>query len=125
MKEKGRPLQEGSSVRYVASYHGPEPKIIRYVITHQANGIRQLTLAMQGRDTFGTAEEAQAFLDANNGFFRKEIVKVIGAVAAGTLAVRPVECWSHFDPKTMWFEWSLGWLECFMTTVAGLPGKKG
>jgi len=23
MKEKGRPLQEGSSVRYVASYHGP------------------------------------------------------------------------------------------------------
>jgi len=26
MKEKGRPLQEGSSVRYVSSYHGPDPK---------------------------------------------------------------------------------------------------
>ena len=25
MKEKGRPLQEGSSVRYVSSYHGPKP----------------------------------------------------------------------------------------------------
>ena len=96
--------------------------VTRYVITHQANGVRRLTLPMQGRETYTTAAEAQQFLEAIR---LGGIDRVIGEGAVKSLEVRPVPCYpGHFDPMTMWFEYNLYWLECYFTTAAGLPGAQ-
>lgn len=98
-------------------------EVMRWVVTHSAGGIRQLTLGMQGRWTFETREAAEAFLDG--GLFRREIAKVIGP-SWETLEVRPWPCWpEHFDPKTCWGEFELFWWETWMTSWSDQPSLKG
>jgi hypothetical protein len=78
--------------------------IIRYVVTHidLKTKLRTLAHPCQGRHTYATAEEAQAWIAAAmeaNG--EKRLRELFGF----PLEVRPVECWpNHFDPKTCWFE---------------------
>lgn len=94
----------------------------RYVITHISNGQRRLTFAMQGRETYATAREAQDYLDC---LLRvNDLRKVMAQDEINTLAVKPCACWpGHYDPKSMWFGSTLGWLEANLTTCAGLPGR--
>lgn len=78
------------------------PSVIRYVVTHvNKDGMRTLAHAMQGRCTYATPEEAQAWIDAatkQNGERLKEFYGL-------PLEVRPVECYEgHHDPKTCWFD---------------------
>jgi hypothetical protein len=81
--------------------------VIRYVATYiNRDGMRTMMGAAKGRNTYATAEEAQAWIDAvfSNPYNN-----------AGTLTslwgtdprceVRPCECWpNHFDPKGTYFE---------------------
>lgn len=81
--------------------------VVRYVATYVGqDGLRTLMTAAQGRNTYATPGEAQAWLDA---------VYAIGTNAPTTLAsiwgenpqpeVRPVECWAgHFDPIGVYFD---------------------
>jgi hypothetical protein len=96
-----------------------EAKVTRYVVTHISNGHRRLTFAMQGQDTYATEDEAQAKLRT---MVEGEINKVLTEDEIKTMAVRPCDCWPNgYDPKGMWFESTLGWIESFLTTTAGLP----
>lgn len=100
-------------------------EVTRWVITHSAGGIRQLTLGMQGRWTFETREAAESLLDAEDGLFRREIAKVIGP-SWETLEVRSWPCWpEHFDPKTCWGEFELFWWETWLTSWYDQPCLKG
>jgi len=79
--------------------------VIRYVATYvNSHGARTLMGAAQGRNTYKTAEEAQAWIDA-----------VISNTSACTIRqiwgdnprfeVRPCPCWpGNFDPQNVWFE---------------------
>ena len=78
--------------------------VIRYVATYVHNhGMRTLMTSAQGRYTYATADEAQAWIDAvrkNN-----DQDTLIALWGADTFEVRPCECWpGHFDPKGVWFE---------------------
>ncbi len=77
--------------------------VIRYVATRlNADGDRVLAVAAQGRNTYATEQEAQAWIDAvksNNN------ADSIAFLRAETLEVRPCECWpGHFDPKGIYFD---------------------
>lgn len=81
--------------------------VIRYVVTHvNRDGMRTLTMAAQGRNTFETPEKAQEMVDAliqNNGDWK--LSDVFGDQVLGTFEVRACECWpGHFDPKGIWFD---------------------
>lgn len=78
--------------------------VTRYVATHigRVNGMRTLAQPMQGRFTYATAEQAQAWIDAvmagNNG---DKLEQVFGL----PLEVRACECWAgHHDPVGCWFD---------------------
>ena len=78
---------------------------VRYVATRiNSDGMRQLASAMQGRHTYATPEEAQAWIDAikaNNSPDR--LADIWGAEPS--LEVRPVVCYpGHFDPTTCYFD---------------------
>lgn len=95
-----------ASMRNVKGYEGRDAEI-RYVVTHVgADGMRQLSHAMQGRDTYATPEEAQAWIDAarvNNS--ADTLRQVYGERGAETFAVRPVPCYpGHLDPMTRYFD---------------------
>jgi len=67
----------------------------RFAITHvDINGLRTLTLSKQGRDTWGTREEAEQWLAAARDSLR---CKSLG-VLANSLRVDEVECYAHGDP---------------------------
>ena len=64
----------------------------RYVITHvHADGLRALTFACQGRNTYATQAEAESAL----AIWRNPdgLPRVLSASEMESLAVRPVECW--------------------------------
>ncbi len=79
--------------------------VTRYVGTY-LNSHRERTLmaASQGRNTYATAEEAQAWIDAvtaNNG---AETVRQIWGKDP-RFEVRPCPCYpGHFDPQNVWFD---------------------
>lgn len=75
----------------------------RYVVTQLGkHGLRTLAHAAQGRYTYATPEEAQAWIDAAiaaNGIER--LADLYGL----PIEVRACECWpGHFDPKGVYFE---------------------
>lgn len=79
--------------------------VTRYVATYvNKDGMRTLMCGAQGRYTYATAEEAQAWLDAvtgNESAFR--IAQIWGDNPR--FEVRPCECWTgHFDPVGVWFD---------------------
>lgn len=81
------------------------PSVTRYVATYvNKHGKRTLVSAAQGRFTYATPEEAQAYIDAvttNNG--SQTIKEVWGENPR--FEVRPCPCWpGHFDPQTIWFD---------------------
>jgi hypothetical protein len=78
-----------------------EGTVTRYVVTHRGkDGIRTLAHACQGRCTYSTPQEAQAWIDAaiaDNGEAR--LAEFFGL----PLLVCPVECWpGHHDPVTIY-----------------------
>lgn len=81
-------------------------RVTRYVITHvNREGMRTLTFAAQGRNTYASAGEAQGMLDAFVETSLPNLLQVHGEQARGTFAVRPCECWpGHFDPCGVWFD---------------------
>lgn len=94
--------------------------MVRYVVTHITKGHRQLTFAMQAANAYDTPQEAQRILD----IFRDggQLIKVMTQEEINTMAVRPCECWPNTgEPKGMWFEDTLGWLEAYLTTNAYMP----
>lgn len=78
----------------------------RHVITHRnRDGMRTLTFAAQGRNTYGTPEEAGAALAAFLLNSEDTLIQVHGPQSRGTFEVRPCECWpGHNDPKGVWFD---------------------
>jgi hypothetical protein len=79
--------------------------VTRYVATYvDRNGMRTLMTAARGRNTFATAREAQAWIDAVTA------VNGIGAVNSlwgdnPRFAVRACPCRpGRFDPRTVWFD---------------------
>jgi len=78
--------------------------VTRYVVTHvNKDGMRTLAHAQQGRCTYATPEEAQAWIDAARANTSNNLQSVYPR--PDTLEVRPCECWPvHFDPKGVWFD---------------------
>lgn len=79
---------------------------VRYVVTHiNHNGERTLSHSAQGRLTYETAAEAQAWIHAAILATSDETLRQIyGPQALGTFEVREVPCYpGHFDPVTSWF----------------------
>jgi len=79
--------------------------ITRYVATYvNAKGMRTLMTAAWGSNTYATANEAQAWIDAvteNNSADR--VREAWGDNPR--FEVRPCPCWpGHFDPQTIWFD---------------------
>ena len=75
--------------------------VFRWVITHVNKfGLRVLTFAQQGRETYTTKDEAEKALVLLKPSLR---AKVLGEYA-NTLRVKRVECWpEHYDPKRSCF----------------------
>jgi hypothetical protein len=67
---------------------------IRFTITHvNADGLRALTLANQGRNHYDTREEADAALEKLKTSLRERIL----GDRADTLLVSEIECYGHGD----------------------------
>lgn len=81
--------------------------VTRYVLTYvNREGQRTLMLPAQGRRTFATAAEAQAYLSAilNTETNSAETLRSVWGDNP-RCEVRPVECWPvHHDPKAVWFD---------------------
>jgi hypothetical protein len=77
--------------------------VIRYVVTHlDKEGRRVLAHPRQGRHTYATPGEAQAWIDAA---LKNNSESTLRSVFGFPLEVRPVECFpGHFDPMTMYFD---------------------
>ena len=77
--------------------------VTRYVITHiNKQGMRTLASAAQGRNTFETQEQAEAYLRLLLTHNPEERLKQIYGLP---LEVRPCPCYPvHFDPQTVWFD---------------------
>jgi hypothetical protein len=79
-----------------------EAQPVRYVVTHVAEkgtcaGLRVLTFAAQGRDTYATEEEARAALEAWRG--PQGLPRVLSPRELASLDVTAVPCWpGHHDP---------------------------
>ncbi len=80
-------------------------KVTRYVATYvNRDGMRTLMRAAQGRDTFATAADAQAWIDAVTANNSADTIRQVWG-ANPHFAVRPCDCWpGHFDPKGVWFD---------------------
>lgn len=85
-----------------------QPHVIRYVVTHilqsgVMRGHRGLTFAQQGRNTYATPEQAQAWIEAARKNNSTSILAMYGT--PDTLEVRAARCYpGHFDPMDTWFE---------------------
>lgn len=75
----------------------------RWVITHiNKDGMRTLATAQQGRCTYATKEEAQAWIDA---VMSNNSMDTIKSVFGLPLEPRECDCWAgHFDPVGVWFD---------------------
>jgi len=82
-----------------------QQSVTRYVATYvNKDGMRTLMTAAQGRNTYATAEEAQAWIDAVAKNNRSEIVRDVWGDNP-RCEVRPCPCYpNHFDPQTVWFD---------------------
>jgi len=82
--------------------------ITRYVVTYvNRDGMRQLAHAQQGRHTYATADEADAWIRAALANNSRETLESVygGAAGVASLAVRPCACWpGHFDPVGIYFD---------------------
>lgn len=78
--------------------------VTRYVGTYvNKDGQRTLMTAAQGRNTYATEAEAQAWVDAVIGNNPNTIRQVWGDNPR--FEVRPCPCYpNHFDPQTVWFD---------------------
>lgn len=76
---------------------------VRYVVTHIGRGgMRTLAHTAQGRFTYATAAEAQAWIDSA---MRNNSPDKLRSVYGMPLEVRPVECWpGHNDPRQCYFD---------------------
>lgn len=75
--------------------------VTRYAITHVGRlGLRQLTLANQGRNHYRTRADAERAMRLLEPDLR---AKVLGD-DADTLEVRPVECYEHGDAIGIYFD---------------------
>jgi hypothetical protein len=79
--------------------------VTRYVPTYiNKDGMRTLMRPAQGRDTFETAQAAQAWIDAVTANNAADTVKQIWGDDP-QFEVRPCPCYpDHFDPQTVWFD---------------------
>jgi len=70
----------------------------RFVITHVGKlGLRRLTFAQQGRNTYGTRREAEIDLEAFRG--PDGLPRVLTPDEVRTLDIREVDCYAgHHDP---------------------------
>jgi hypothetical protein len=79
--------------------------VTRYVATYvNRDGMRTLMGAAQGRNTFATETEAQAWIDAVTSNNSTDTVHQIWG-SNPQFAVRSCPCYpGHFDPQTIWFD---------------------
>jgi hypothetical protein len=79
--------------------------VCRYVATYvNKDGMRTLMGPAQGRNTYATAAEAQAWIDAATANNSADTVRQIWG-ANPRFEVRGCPCWPvHFDPQTRWFD---------------------
>lgn len=81
--------------------------VVRYVLTYiNSHGMRTLMQPAQGRNTFATAAEAQARLDAimGSGVNSAETLRSIWGENP-QCEVRACDCWpGHFDPMGVYFD---------------------
>jgi hypothetical protein len=82
-----------------------ETSVTRYVGTYvNKDGMRTLMAAAQGRHTYATAAEAQAWV---NAVASNNVASTIKQVWGDNprFEVRPCPCYPrHFDPQTVWFD---------------------
>jgi hypothetical protein len=79
--------------------------VIRYVATYMDGGLRTLMQAAQGRYTYATPAEAQAWIDAvfSNPHSSPSTLENLWGKNP-RCEVRPCECWAgHFDPVGVYF----------------------
>lgn len=79
--------------------------VTRYVVTYvNSDGMRTLIGPAQGRNTFATEAEAQAYMRAVTSNNSAASIKQVWG-SKPRFAVRPCECWPvHFDPMSVYFE---------------------
>ncbi len=79
--------------------------VSRYVGTYvRPDGMRTLMSAAQGRNTFASSEEAQAWVDAVTQNNSAETIRQVWGPDP-KFEVRLCSCWpGHFDPQTVWFD---------------------
>lgn len=82
-----------------------ENSVIRFVATYvNKDGYRTLMRPAQGRNTFATAAEAQAWIEAVMTNNSTETVRQVWGDNP-QFEVRQCPCYpGHFDPKTAWFD---------------------
>ncbi len=79
--------------------------VTRFVGTYvNKDGERTLMTPSQGRHTYATAEEAQAWVDAVTANNSASTVRQVWGDNP-RFEVRPCPCYPvHFDPQNVWFE---------------------
>jgi hypothetical protein len=82
-----------------------EDSVTRYVPTYVGkDGMRTLMCAAQGRNTYATEAEAQAWIDAVTKANSADLLRSIWGDNP-QFAVRPCACWpGHHDPKGVYFD---------------------
>lgn len=83
----------------------PVAAVTRYVGTYvNKGGDRTLMAACQGRNTYATAAEAQAWIDAVTANNNADTLRQIWGDNP-RFEVRACACWpGHFDPQGIWFD---------------------
>lgn len=84
---------------------GQPDSVTRYVATYiNRGGERTLMTASQGRYTYSTAAEAQAWIDAVTANNSADTVRSMWGDNP-RFEVRECPCYpNHFDPQTVWFD---------------------
>ena len=79
--------------------------VTRYVATYiNKDGQRTLMSAAQGRNTYATAAEAQAWIDAVTHNNSADTIRQTWGDNP-RFDVRACPCWpNHFDPQNIWFD---------------------
>lgn len=80
--------------------------VIRFVPTYldARTGLRTLINGAQGRNTYATAAEAQAWLDAVMGGTSADRIRELWGTDP-QFQIRECECWpGHHDPKGIYFD---------------------
>lgn len=78
--------------------------VVRFVATYMKGADRTLMTAAQGRNTYATAAEAQAWIDAVTTVNSADTIRQIWGDNP-RFQVRACDCWpGHFDPKGVYFD---------------------